>query len=165
MNRFLVYIPLLIIIIVVIAIALPITYIKINGNNNNGGNTFSINGNNQNSTMHNPMSIWIWTLMFIFVASILGMLLSACLNHKSKVNQFRAFTKTLNEFNVNDNPRGINWKIDTENGYIDILRYNHGYGYNSYYSYRNSRTMYAQKVSLSNFLKNHFKYNLVTISF
>jgi len=73
--------------------------------------------------------------MGIFVGFILALVLTSCLNHKSRINQFQAYTKKLNEINAIDNPRGINWRIDSDSGYINISRS----------AYRNTRELYTQK--------------------
>jgi hypothetical protein len=131
-----------------IAILLPLVFAR-QFNNVNQFDDF------QNVTK-NSFTIWVWTIMGIFVGFILAMVLSSCLNHQSRVNQFRANTRKLNEFNASDNPRGINWRIDSSSGYIDR--------YGAYSSYKHPREMYAQKVNFSIFfLSNIIDSNLILI--
>ena len=143
LNRFVTFLPLYII-LVAIAIVLPLIFTRQVSNVSNNFNFEDFKKDTRAS-----FTTWAWTIMGIFIGFILALVLTSCLNHKSRINQFRAHTKKLNELNVIDNPKGINWKIDTDTGYINAPR-------STYNSYRNSRELCNQKVYRNFFFKFFF---------
>src|SRR5687768_10887346 len=87
--------------LVVVVVVLPLAFINVA---TTSAEEFYNNGNN-------PFVVWVITIVAVFISIIISVFVSCYLLHKSRTKQFRSIIEKLDEFNLYDNQRGINWRI------------------------------------------------------